>query len=242
MKKGKKSYATRKYGNTNCVYCGAEFEKLSTNHVTCAVCKEHLYSLRNQVAIDTRRYKRHKTYENVARKPIPDDWSNPLKIDITGLRADTWVVIGEGSKVKGKKREYPFWECKCDCGLVKEFASYKIRMSETLFCPNCNPSSYHCYYPDMDKKERKSYGNKLLILKKYNLNEDQYRGYLDKQKGCCAICSESLDRIKIDHNHSTGVVRGLLCNGCNAGLGYFKDTPINLEQAIVYLKERGYYG
>jgi hypothetical protein len=57
----------------------------------------------------------------------------------------------------------------------------------------------------------------------------------------CAICgSEETNNIKtnkmyVDHCHETGKVRGLLCNGCNSGLGHFKDSINNLKLAIEYL-------
>jgi hypothetical protein len=67
-----------------------------------------------------------------------------------------------------------------------------------------------------------------------------------EQKGCCAICGVHQDnvtkRFSVDHNHSTGKVRGLLCQNCNAGLGNFMDDISNLKSAIEYLEERGSYG
>ena len=44
-------------------------------------------------------------------------------------------------------------------------------------------------------------------------------------------------RFHIDHDHSTGKVRGLLCTACNMGLGLFKDDPEMLLRAIDYLED-----
>jgi hypothetical protein len=41
----------------------------------------------------------------------------------------------------------------------------------------------------------------------------------------------------IDHDHTTGEVRGLLCPTCNAGLGHFKDSPELLLKAALYLQK-----
>jgi hypothetical protein len=54
----------------------------------------------------------------------------------------------------------------------------------------------------------------------------------------CAICEVGVDgKGHIDHCHETGAVRGLLCRGCNLGLGNFTDDIFKLERAILYLKK-----
>lgn len=60
------------------------------------------------------------------------------------------------------------------------------------------------------------------------------------QNGCCAICGCSLDtlpdrHVHADHCHATGYPRGVLCHGCNTGLGGFRDDPERLRAAIAYL-------
>lgn len=65
----------------------------------------------------------------------------------------------------------------------------------------------------------------------------------EAQKDKCAICREpwreGKRRYCIDHDHKTGEIRGLLCQGCNMGLGWFKDDPKRLKKAIKYLKKYG---
>ena len=61
------------------------------------------------------------------------------------------------------------------------------------------------------------------------------------QNGCCAICkgeepSDFKGRLSIDHDHSSGKIRGLLCMKCNSGLGMFNDDEDILLNAIKYLK------
>jgi hypothetical protein len=60
------------------------------------------------------------------------------------------------------------------------------------------------------------------------------------QGGVCAICSapdESLKkRLCVDHCHTTGAVRGLLCDNCNTALGKFRDNADTLRRAITYLE------
>ncbi len=75
------------------------------------------------------------------------------------------------------------------------------------------------------------------IHKTYGLTPDAYQAMHDNQKGMCAICQDLLDDPDTDHCHATGKVRGLLCHGCNIGLGGFRDNQQSLARAIEYLKK-----
>lgn len=73
----------------------------------------------------------------------------------------------------------------------------------------------------------------------YNISVEDYDTMLRYQNGLCAICSmPSPDnrRLSIDHDHSTGKVRALLCRKCNSGLGYFGDNLDVISKAAEYLK------
>ena len=50
----------------------------------------------------------------------------------------------------------------------------------------------------------------------------------------CTICGSNSDLV-VDHDHKTNKIRGMLCNRCNQGLGQFKDDPMLLEMARIYL-------
>lgn len=75
------------------------------------------------------------------------------------------------------------------------------------------------------------------VLKDANRND--YENLLKKQNNACAICGitteENGKKLVVDHNHETLQVRGLLCQSCNSGLGFFKDSPTRLSIAIEYL-------
>lgn len=50
----------------------------------------------------------------------------------------------------------------------------------------------------------------------------------------CAICG-SAEKLRVDHCHEIGTIRGVLCNDCNLGLGRFYDSPERLRAAAEYL-------
>jgi hypothetical protein len=57
------------------------------------------------------------------------------------------------------------------------------------------------------------------------------------QENKCAICSNKItwNKAHLNHCHTTDYIRGLLCNRCNFGLGWFKDNKEFLMQAIRYV-------
>lgn len=79
------------------------------------------------------------------------------------------------------------------------------------------------------------------IKYRYGITVTQYNKMYAAQRGCCAICKtheSRLDRkLDVDHCHSTNAVRGLLCRGCNRGIGFFEDDIERLKAAIKFLKK-----
>ena len=74
--------------------------------------------------------------------------------------------------------------------------------------------------------------------RKYGMEPDEFIQMMKNQNGLCAICSEEPERgLVVDHNHSTGIVRGLLCHQCNTAIGLLKDNHIILAKATEYLKQ-----
>jgi hypothetical protein len=89
---------------------------------------------------------------------------------------------------------------------------------------------------------RKEARNKKLI-KKFGITSFEYDELLKIQKGVCAICGSDKaggrwKRFPVDHDHTTGRVRGLLCTRCNRCLGLFKDDINILKAALTYLESK----
>ncbi len=76
---------------------------------------------------------------------------------------------------------------------------------------------------------------------KYGLTGAQVIEMMESQRRRCAICDAPLDvhRFHVDHDHTSGKVRGLLCRFCNNGLGMFRDNIPALERAASYLRKHG---
>jgi Recombination endonuclease VII len=100
---------------------------------------------------------------------------------------------------------------------------------------------------DKARYDRKSSGEKCRWYKfrrDYGLTKDTYHAMLAMQGYECRICHTTITEAGtgprsswacVDHDHTTGRVRGLLCRGCNVGLGNFRDRPDLLQRAIAYL-------
>ena len=87
--------------------------------------------------------------------------------------------------------------------------------------------------------------NELRVERKFGVNYAQYKAILEAQGGCCANpgCRSVVPgapgrkRFYIDHCHTTGKIRGLLCHSCNLALGHIQDKVEKLEGLITYLKD-----
>ncbi len=128
---------------------------------------------------------------------------------------------------------------KCQsCSLFKDrldFSSDKsTKYGVCAYCKQCH-----------SKKQKKSYSenktrHKNSSLKsRFGITLKQYNVLLSKQNFRCAICLRSeIDNGKslaVDHNHTTGAIRGLLCIKCNFGIGQFEDNTELLKKTIRYL-------
>ena len=85
--------------------------------------------------------------------------------------------------------------------------------------------------------ERIAEHTRKTTLARHDLTIEEYDRLSEAQGGACAICKAvPPGRLHVDHDHSTEVVRGLLCGGCNKSLGLMKDDPARLAAAAAYLR------
>ena len=80
-----------------------------------------------------------------------------------------------------------------------------------------------------------------FLKRNYGISAADYERILISQNGVCAVCRATTHdgagrRLHVDHDHTSGKVRGLLCTNCNAMLGQGKDSPLVLRAAADYLE------
>lgn len=101
----------------------------------------------------------------------------------------------------------------------------------------CSAECKHLTQNDRWRESKPHYNRGRL----YGLTPTRYEAMLAGQNNRCAICRSPEWGGKhnvphVDHDHASGIVRGLLCDNCNNGLGRFRDDSARLRDAAVYLE------
>lgn len=109
----------------------------------------------------------------------------------------------------------------------------------TARCKFCRAAKKDGYYPRRPAKDESLRWRHLRL--KYGVTPEAYDQMLEAQGGLCAICRTPsaggrFGVFVVDHCHTTGAVRGLLCAGCNSALGRFGDTSEGVQRAVDYLR------
>jgi hypothetical protein len=134
------------------------------------------------------------------------------------------------------------------CGKCKKLTDMSLfaknKMGKYQKQSQCKPCRANFY--QKNKKELREQIRNNMLLRSYGIDQNRYVQLLEQQNSRCAICGVKEEDhrhsvLNVDHNHATKQVRGLLCNNCNRGLGHFKDSILNLENALNYLKIKGNY-
>lgn len=144
------------------------------------------------------------------------------RIDLIGLENDYVIVEKTGAPTKW------FGRCK-SCNELHEQSSRELQKNQSpMSCKNYRP-------PNKQFDDRRD----GIIRRQYGITLDEYNQMLENQDYKCAICGNEDEvegrRLAIDHCHTEGKVRGLLCGKCNRGLGLFYDNATLLKNAISYL-------
>jgi hypothetical protein len=78
------------------------------------------------------------------------------------------------------------------------------------------------------------------LQREYGISQDDLNALIEFQNGQCGICFKTFKidtkTMNVDHDHNTGIVRGVLCSSCNTGLGQLGDSIDGIKRALYYLK------
>lgn len=149
------------------------------------------------------------------------------------------------------------------CGVEKPLSEYHIaqkagyvgkdgyvRKTDILkaHCVECYRAKeiekYHKLSEEKKKERRKrnkantfEYRQQYRLKRQYGLTTEEFSGMILEQNSLCKICKEHMDTPQVDHCHTTGKVRGLLCRNCNTSLGLLKENPETLRSMIQYIND-----
>jgi hypothetical protein len=186
-----------------------------------------------------RRLRRHGNTEQTR----PQDWgkkeSHPLYL--------TWCQTKRTSQGRDKSWD-DFWTFVADVG-EKPGPNYRLVRMDL----NSKASKINCKWSQTlptteDKKEYQRRWRKLHpekakehnLKKSFGISLQNYKDKLKEQNNVCAICFKpelAARDLAVDHCHTTGKIRGLLCTNCNKLLGHAKDNVEILQSAINYLNK-----
>ena len=128
-----------------------------------------------------------------------------------------------GASVRPREQHAEGFKRCAHCLEVKELVEFDKAVSQS--------GGYNCYC----KPCRRQRDRAARFLRVYGLTLEARDALIAAQGGRCAICGES-EPVHVDHDHVTGVVRGVVCFRCNSGIGQFDDRADLMRKAIVYLE------
>ena len=144
------------------------------------------------------------------------------------------------------------------CGETKPVSEFNknARLKSGLYswCKTCaRANSRHWYHANRERnlanmkvyreanreyirKQSRSTSKNRSLRNRYGLTLERFGEMLAEQSGLCAICSVLMKRPCVDHDHARGVVRGLLCDPCNQGIGFLREDPSVIRAAAAYVE------
>ena len=166
----------------------------------------------------------------------------PKALNLIGQKFGLLTVLERAGKTPAGQYMY---RCSCECGNETIARTGCLRNGHTKSCgckaryKGVNSGRYKHGLSDKSHPDNKRYQRECYDRFKYGLEPEQKEQLFAAQGGACYICRYAFGQktgdMKVDHNHDTGEVRGLLCDLCNRGLGMFRDNTTNLNKAISYL-------
>lgn len=116
--------------------------------------------------------------------------------------------------------------------------STRPQLSWDSYCRTCRNEYRRAHYRKNHEANKRQVRVEAWKRQGIDLTWDEYETLLDQQDGRCAICNQPPDKqaLHVDHCHTTGKIRALLCRTCNVALGAAQDSPELLRSMADYLE------
>lgn len=128
------------------------------------------------------------------------------------------------------------------CRRCKTFKPLALFYKGRGFCKPCHRVEgdlWRAAHPEQAREQARSGQRK----RRHGTSREEYAAMVEVADGKCQICGVDPrstdgrgDYLAVDHDHSTGLIRGILCRPCNLALGYMQDDPDRLVAAARYLE------
>ena len=111
-------------------------------------------------------------------------------------------------------------QCCSTCEVIKPISDYSFRRKRGIYLTNC-----------------KACQRIKQVVKTYNVSAEKAISLMNNHT--CGICKSDVygQNQHVDHDHSTGKARDILCNNCNRAIGYFQEDIDILNNAIKYINK-----
>lgn len=167
------------------------------------------------------------------RQPPPGGWSVGCRCGWTG---QAQPVRAEAFRAYAAHLVTALPICK-RCGETK--SRRDMSRASTHLCKPCRVAATR-EWAEANPKAWDRHQRRYYLLNKYGITLEEADTLLARQGGACAICGRAENdsrgfRLHIDHCHTTGRVRGILCGSCNRGIGGLGDNPELVGRALDYL-------
>lgn len=173
-----------------------------------------------------------------------------------------------GGTVRSWRPEWPVGMKGCSrCNTVKPLSDFRPdaqkRFGVVAYCRDCERAYHRQRGKTMTPEQRRVHnervrqwaksprGSRLQYAKQikrlYGLTMEQYETMLDQQGQVCAICHKpetrvlrgKVARLCVDHDHTDGHVRALVCHRCNRTVELLEENPDLARQMMAYLQHHG---
>lgn len=186
------------------------------------------------------------------------------RLELAGQQFGRWTVKDRAGR---GHRGAILWNCICSCGTEKRVIANSLRQGLSKSCGciqktgktwtieqhRASKKKYKQSIPgyramelkrwrEADPERKRLYKRQTNYRTKYGLELKDVEQIFFSQNNKCAICKKTIvlggrSGAKVDHDHKTGKVRGILCSVCNTALGSFRDDTDILASAITYLNK-----